>query len=126
MVFWIRGDPTNWKECVGFLWQFWHVFLFDSTFRLAYVCVAGQPTLSHSVPAFWFLQRASAQPYTPLQLQRRQSSLSSSTTEATEIPGSHAPVAARAGPASSAGEGRGHHRAIVPSDLCYGLGHDQA
>jgi len=55
-----------------------------------------------------------------------QSSLSSSTTEATEVPGSHAPVAARARPPSSAGEGGGHHRGIAPSDLCYGLGHDQA
>ena len=97
-------------------------FLFDSTFRLAYVYVAGQlrPSVTRS------LLSASAQPYTPLQLQRRQSSLSSSTTEATEGPGSHALVAACARPPSSAGEGRGHHRGIAPSDLCYGLGHDQA
>ena len=49
-----------------------------------------------------------------------------STIEATEVPGSHAPVAARARPPSSAGEVGGHHRGIAPSDLCYGLGHDQA
>ena len=96
-------------------------FLFYSTFRVAYVCVAGRlrPCVTRS------LLSASAQPYTPLQLQRRQSSLSSSTTEATEVPGSHAPVAARARPPSSAGEGRGHHRGIARSDLYYGLGHDQ-
>ena len=94
-------------------------FLFDLSFRVAYVCSGAAPSLGLCI----------------LQVRSRthrcscsvvQSSLSSSTTEATEVPGSHVPVAARARPPLSAGEGRGHHRGIAPSDLCYGLGHDQA
>ena len=90
-------------------------------FRVAYVC-SGAGRLPHPVcpalPARSHAHRCSCSVV--------QSSLSFSATEATGVPGSHAPVAARARPPSSAGEGRGPHRGSAPSDLCYGLGRDQA